>query len=132
MSHVWPLRQVRGSIGIPGRFRPRGSFKRSCGSKPKTPIVAKTARLWDVAPRAVNDPERVWLSVEMWTRRTIENGIGSGRVEAACKHVVALRMKRGDMRWSKPGSQNTISLRGDCLNYDWQRLWAAHPLAPAA
>ena len=91
-----------------------------------------TARLWDVAPRAVDEPERVWLSVEVWTRRTIANGIGCGGVEAACKHVVALRMTRGDMRWSKPGSQNTLSLRGDGLSYDWQRLWAAHPLAPAA
>ena len=58
--------------------------------------------------------------------------IGSGRVEAACNHVVGLRMKRGGMRWSKPGSQNTLCLRTTWLNHDWQRLWDTHPLARAA
>jgi hypothetical protein len=58
--------------------------------------------------------------------------IGSGRVEAACKHVVAVRMKRSGMRWSKRGSQNTLSLRVARLNGDWDRLWATRPLARAA
>jgi len=58
--------------------------------------------------------------------------IGSGRVEAACKHVVALRMKRCGMRWSKTGSQNVLSLRVAWLNHDWDRVWATHPLAAAA
>ena len=44
--------------------------------------------------------------------------IGSGRVEAACKHVVAVRMKRSGMRWSKRGSQNVLSLRVAWLNKD--------------
>jgi hypothetical protein len=58
--------------------------------------------------------------------------IGSGRVEAACKHVVALRMKRCGMRWSKAGSQNVLSLRVAWLNQDWDRVWSTHPLAAAA
>lgn len=58
--------------------------------------------------------------------------IGSGQVEAACKHVVAIRMKRCGMRWSKAGSQNVLSLRTVWLNRDWNRLWDAHPLASAA
>ena len=58
--------------------------------------------------------------------------IGSGRVEAACKHVVALRMKRCGMRWSKPGSQNTLSLRVAWLNGHWEPLWNTRPLARAA
>ena len=57
--------------------------------------------------------------------------IGSGRVESACRHVVALRMKRGSMRWSKAGSQNVLSLRVAWLNGEWDRLWATHPLAAA-
>ena len=57
--------------------------------------------------------------------------IGSGRVESACNHVVGLRMKRGSMRWSKAGSQNVLSLRVAWLNHEWDRLWAAHPLAAA-
>lgn len=36
--------------------------------------------------------------------------IGSGRVEAACKHVVGIRMKRSGMRWSSDGAQATLSL----------------------
>lgn len=55
--------------------------------------------------------------------------IGSGRVEAACKHVVALRMKRCGMRWSKPGSQSVLSLRTAWLNHEWDRVWKAKPLA---
>jgi hypothetical protein len=58
--------------------------------------------------------------------------IGSGQVESACKHVVALRMKRGSMRWSKAGSQNVLSLRVAWLNGGWDRLWAKHPLTAAA
>lgn len=58
--------------------------------------------------------------------------IGSGRVEAACKHVVALRMKRCGMRWSRTGSQNVLSLRTTWLNHAWDRLWKTRPLANAA
>lgn len=57
--------------------------------------------------------------------------IGSGRVEAACKHVVALRMKRCGIRWSKPGSQSVLSLRTAWLNHDWDRIWATKPLVAA-
>ena len=64
--------------------------------------------------------------------RAEELDIGSGRVEAACKHVVAVRMKRSGMRWSKAGSQNVLSLRVAWLNNDWDRLWDTHPMAHAA
>ena len=57
--------------------------------------------------------------------------LGSGRVEAACKHVVAIRMKRCGMRWSKAGSQNVLSLRTAWLNGQWNALWNTHPLAAA-
>lgn len=55
--------------------------------------------------------------------------IGSGRVEAACKHVVGVRMKRNGMRWSEAGAQATLSLRCAWLNGDWNRVWANQPLA---
>jgi hypothetical protein len=58
--------------------------------------------------------------------------IGSGRVEAACKHVVGLRMKQSGVRWCRTGSQNTLSLRVAWRNGNWDRLWASHPLARAA
>jgi hypothetical protein len=55
--------------------------------------------------------------------------IGSGRVEAACKHVVGVRMKRNGMRWSMVGAQATLSLRCAWLNGDWDRVWKQCPLA---
>lgn len=55
--------------------------------------------------------------------------IGSGRVESACKHVVASRMKRSGMLWSDPGAQEILSLRTAYLNGWWDRLWADKPLS---
>ena len=55
--------------------------------------------------------------------------IGSGRVEAACKSVVGVRMKRSGMRWSRRGSQTTLSLRVARMNGQWESLWAKLPLA---
>ena len=61
--------------------------------------------------------------------RAMELDIGSGRVEAACKSVVGIRMKRSGMRWSRRGSQTVLSLRVARLNGQWQALWAKLPLA---
>jgi hypothetical protein len=58
--------------------------------------------------------------------------IGSGRVEAACKHVVGARMKRNGMRWSPVGAQTTLSLRTVWLNGHWEAFWAQRPLTIAA
>ncbi|MBL8879318.1 MAG: ISKra4 family transposase [Phycisphaerales bacterium] len=57
--------------------------------------------------------------------------IGSGSVESACKHLVALRMKRSGMRWSKAGSQNVLSIRAAWLNGEWDAVWNNKPLAAA-
>jgi hypothetical protein len=56
--------------------------------------------------------------------------IGSGRVESACKHVVASRMKRSGMLWSDTGAQEVLSLRTAYLNGWWDRLWTSQPLRP--
>lgn len=58
--------------------------------------------------------------------------IGSGRVEAACKHVVGVRMKRNGMRWSPAGAQTTLSLRTVWLNGHWDTFWNQRPLSNAA
>jgi hypothetical protein len=55
--------------------------------------------------------------------------IGSGRVEAACKNVVGIRMKRSGMRWSRKGAQATLSLRVAWMNGHWDDVWARRPLA---
>lgn len=54
--------------------------------------------------------------------------IGSGRVESACKHLVATRMKRSGMIWSDPGAQHLLSLRSVYINGWWDRLWNSKPL----
>jgi len=58
--------------------------------------------------------------------------IGSGRVEAACKSAVGVRMKRNGARWSAATAQATLSLRVAWLNRDWDAFWKTHPLANAA
>jgi len=58
--------------------------------------------------------------------------IGSGRVESACKHVVANRMKRSGMIWSNEGAQDLLSLRTAYLNGAWEKIWAQHPLREKA
>ena len=55
--------------------------------------------------------------------------IGSGCVEAACKHVVQTRLKGSGMRWSSPGAQATASLRANHLNHQRDSLWKLKPLA---
>ena len=45
--------------------------------------------------------------------------IGSGVVEAGCKHVVAKRFKQSGMRWSREGFLRLLHLRLCILNGDW-------------
>lgn len=55
--------------------------------------------------------------------------IGSGSVEAACKHVVGKRLKQSGMTWSRAGSSATLALRITWLNGRWEQLWRNKPLA---
>jgi hypothetical protein len=55
--------------------------------------------------------------------------IGSGAVEAACKHVVGKRLKQSGMIWTREGSSATLALRTVWLNKDWEKLWSTKPLA---
>ncbi len=49
--------------------------------------------------------------------------IGSGVVEAACKHVVGARCKRAGMRWTPDGAQTILALRTQLLNDRWDDYW---------
>jgi hypothetical protein len=56
--------------------------------------------------------------------------IGSGVVEAGCKHVVGSRCKRSGMRWTQTGAQHILALRCLLLNDRWDDYW--RPLKSAA
>jgi len=56
--------------------------------------------------------------------------IGSGVVEAGCKHVVGSRCKRAGMHWTTAGAQSILSLRCALLNDRWEDYW--QPLKSAA
>jgi hypothetical protein len=58
--------------------------------------------------------------------------LGSGRVEAARKHVVRVRMRRSGMRWSPSGAQVTLSLRTVWLNGESEAFWTQRHLTRAA
>ena len=49
--------------------------------------------------------------------------IGSGVVEAACKTLVAQRMKRSGMRWLQSGGQAILTLRSLIQSDRWERGW---------
>jgi len=49
--------------------------------------------------------------------------IGSGVVEAACKHVVGARCKRAGMRWTNDGADTILALRTQLLNDRWDDYW---------
>jgi len=49
--------------------------------------------------------------------------IGSGVVEAGCKHVVGARCKGSGMRWSQAGAQQVLALRCLLLSHRWDQHW---------
>jgi hypothetical protein len=51
--------------------------------------------------------------------------IGSGVVEAGCKHVVGKRMKQSGMFWSLPGAENILEYRCAVLNGRYDDFWRA-------
>jgi hypothetical protein len=51
--------------------------------------------------------------------------IGSGVVEAGCKHIVGARLKQSGMRWSLRGLRSILQLRLAVVNGDWPQQRAA-------
>lgn len=49
--------------------------------------------------------------------------IGSGVVEAACKTIVAQRLKASGMHWSEHGISNILSIRTAILSRRYDALW---------
>lgn len=52
--------------------------------------------------------------------------IGSGVVEASCKHVIGDRLKKSGMRWSVKGANAILQLRICFLNNEWDSFWDKH------
>ena len=50
--------------------------------------------------------------------------IGSGVVEAGCKTVVAVRLKRAGMHWTKEGADGILALRACILGGRYEDSWA--------
>lgn len=50
--------------------------------------------------------------------------VGSGAVEAACKTLVAQRMKQSGMRWGMEGGQAILTARGWCQSERFDHAWA--------
>lgn len=49
--------------------------------------------------------------------------IGSGVVEAACKNLIAARLKKSGMSWSTTGGQYILELRALILSNRWEIFW---------
>lgn len=50
--------------------------------------------------------------------------LGSGKVESACKQLVAARLKGPGMRWSDHGAQSVLTLRCALLSQRWDQAWS--------
>ena len=49
--------------------------------------------------------------------------IGSGTVEAGCKHVIGQRLKLSGMRWNIPGATSITTLRCQEASNRWEQIW---------
>jgi len=58
--------------------------------------------------------------------------IGSGVVEAACKTIVAQRLKGSGMHWSEQGLSHILSIRTALLSRRYEEFWQALPTLRAA
>lgn len=58
--------------------------------------------------------------------------IGSGVVEAACKTVVAQRLKGSGMHWSEAGLSHILSIRTALLSRRYDEFWRARATSSAA
>jgi hypothetical protein len=62
------------------------------------------------------------MQYALWRREGLM--IGSGIVEAACKTLVAQRLKLSGMRWSARGAQSILTMRGWDQSERFDKAWA--------
>ena len=71
------------------------------------PIEAMPEGLYDALTYVINNHDRLRYA----TAHAAGLPIGSGTVEATCKTIVEVRMKRAGCRWYEPGGQAVLGLR---------------------
>jgi hypothetical protein len=49
--------------------------------------------------------------------------IGSGVIEAGCKHLIGHRLKQSGMEWTVPGANAIIALRCAILSNRFEDFW---------
>ncbi len=90
------------------------------------------SRTWQAEFRRAYDYIRrrtKWMQYHEYARHQLP--LGSGVTEAACKTLVAQRLKLSGMRWTKAGAQVILDLRAAQLSGTWDAanrdVWAALP-----
>jgi hypothetical protein len=64
-------------------------------------------------------------AVRMQYRRFRDHGmfVGSGAVEAGCKHVIGQRLKLSGMHWTIPGATGILTLRCHHASGRFDQIW---------
>lgn len=89
--------------------------------KTQTPESEHKQALVDAVRYVSNNIERM----DYAGNRTLNVPIGSGVIEAACKHVVKQRVGCSGMRWKRKGLQAVLTLRSLYQSSGrWEQFWA--------
>jgi hypothetical protein len=99
--------------------RVRDILKRLRNERAATRAPSKRQALAKLITYVTNQDDR--LAYDRFRKQGFD--IGSGRVEAACKQVVAQRLKGVGMAWSPAGAQAVLSLRAHWLSKTWDPFW---------
>lgn len=136
-QHVWQVaRAVYGSQSVAAEVWAKDACKLLVQGNIEE-LVASIAALPSIAPepgesrsvpeKAVNYFTTNAERMRYPTFRAQGMPIGSGVAEAACKTVVATRLKRSGMRWTPSGLDALLPLRTCVLNHTYDAFWEDQP-----
>jgi len=136
-EHIWDCGKVLHGEGTPAArkwSRTRETWLWNGCTRKVTHDLAQQMKRTEGLKREALETLHRYITTNEWEMRYDvfrEKGydIGSGAVEAACKHVVGKRRKQSGMIWQRPGSAATLALRTTWLNGQWHDLWSTQPLA---